>query len=98
MRRVLLLGLLCVLSGFTQSIPLTEYRARRAALQKNLEGTIVLFGKAVAGDEVFGFVQEALRGSRIILGDEQGALEQVRLGGGPDDDPKAHFTVVSRDA
>src|SRR5437016_5684099 len=55
MRCVSLLGLLCVLSASAQSIPLSEFRARRAALQKNLEGTVVLFGKAVGGDEVFGF-------------------------------------------
>lgn len=42
-----------------QNIPLSEYRARRAALRKNLDGTLVLFGKTAGGDEVFGFVQES---------------------------------------
>src|SRR5581483_4286539 len=41
-----------------QSIPAGEYKTRRAALRKELDGTVVLFGKTVGNDEVFGFQQE----------------------------------------
>jgi Xaa-Pro aminopeptidase len=67
MPRIPLPGLLVIL-GFYNSpiaaplsaptIPLSEFRARRAALQKNLDGTIVLFGKTVGPDEIYGFIQE----------------------------------------
>jgi Xaa-Pro aminopeptidase len=42
-----------------QNIPLSEYRARREALRRDLDGTLILFGKTVGSDEVFGFTQEA---------------------------------------
>jgi Xaa-Pro aminopeptidase len=59
MRRVPLLVLLAIPAILSaQSIPISEFRARRAALQKNLEGTVVLFGKTVGPDEVYGFLQE----------------------------------------
>ena len=62
MRRCLTLAVLCASLACllpAQTIPLSEYRTRRAALRKDLDGTIVLFGKTVGPDEVFGFVQES---------------------------------------
>ncbi|MGI8746103.1 MAG: aminopeptidase P N-terminal domain-containing protein [Bryobacteraceae bacterium] len=40
------------------AIPAQEYRARRAALRKDLDGTIVLFGRTEGPDELYGFIQE----------------------------------------
>ena len=61
MNRLVTLALLCLSGTFTvlaQNIPLSEYKTRRAALRKDLDGVVVLFGKGVGQDEVFGFVQE----------------------------------------
>src|ERR1700736_5915720 len=62
MRRLLTLAALCAsLASLlpAQNIPLSEYRTRREALRKNLDGTVILFGKTVGADEVFGFIQES---------------------------------------
>lgn len=62
MRRCLTLAVLCASFACllpAQTIPLSEYRTRRAELRKDLDGTVVLFGKTVGSDEVFGFVQES---------------------------------------
>src|SRR5579862_4975128 len=56
MRCVSLLALVCAVSA--QTIPLSEYGARRTELQKKLDGTLILFGKTVGPDEVYGFLQE----------------------------------------
>ncbi len=40
------------------AIPQEEYRSRRAALRKDLDGAVILFGKTEGPDEVYGFVQE----------------------------------------
>lgn len=59
MRRILLLlTLLSSLSFATGTIPAEEFRSRRAALRKNLDGTVVLFGRSEGADEVYGFIQE----------------------------------------
>ena len=61
MRRFLFLALalsLALPAFAADSIPLAEYRARRAALQKTLDGTLVLFGRTEGQDEVYGFTQE----------------------------------------
>lgn len=62
MRQFLAWAVLCACLApalAAQSIPLSEYRARRAALRKDLDGTVVLFGKTVGPDEVFGFIRES---------------------------------------
>ena len=62
MRRFLLAATLAlsVATAFAAPpIPLAEYRARRAALRKNLDGTLILFGKTEGYDDVYGFIQEA---------------------------------------
>lgn len=62
MRYISALGLLCASLAplaASQTIPRSEYRFRRAALQKSLDGILVLFGKTVGSDEVFGFVQDS---------------------------------------
>src|SRR5579884_1024118 len=41
------------------TIPLSEYAARRGNLRKNLDGVVILFGKTVGQDEVLGFLQES---------------------------------------
>ncbi len=41
------------------ALPRSEYQARRAALRKGLDGTVVLFGRNESPDEVYAFVQEA---------------------------------------
>ena len=41
------------------AIPQDEYRTRRTALRKNLDGTVILFGKTEGPDDVYGFIQEA---------------------------------------
>ena len=40
------------------AIPAPEYRARRAALRKGLDGAMVLFGRSEGADEVYEFLQE----------------------------------------
>ena len=40
------------------AIPTSEYKARRAALRKSLDGAIVLFGRTESPDEVYEFLQE----------------------------------------
>ncbi len=62
MRRTLVAGLLCALAAplfQAQTISHDEYRERRTKLRKALDGTMVLFGRTVGQDEVFGFVQES---------------------------------------
>jgi Xaa-Pro aminopeptidase len=62
MRRFLRVVMVCAFVGPllpAQNIPLNEYRTRRAALRKDLDGVVVLFGKTVGNDEVFGFLQES---------------------------------------
>lgn len=50
----------CAVNGVADpAITTEEYRTRRAALRKELDGTLVLFGKTEGGDDVFGFIQEA---------------------------------------
>jgi Xaa-Pro aminopeptidase len=57
-------GCFCVFVGFlapafaTGVIPQSEYHSRRAALQKLLEGPLVLFGRAEGSDQVFRSPQE----------------------------------------
>jgi Xaa-Pro aminopeptidase len=61
MRGSLTAALVCALFApvlSAQNIPLSEYKTRRAALRKDLNGTVILFGKTVGNDEVFGFEQE----------------------------------------
>lgn len=61
MRFLPVLAVLCAsLSSLlpAQNIPLSEYRTRRDALRKDLQGTVVLFAKTVGPDEVYGYVQE----------------------------------------
>src|SRR5438105_1385569 len=61
MRRILLaamLGLCVATAVAVPAIPPSEYRARRAALRKDLDGTTVLFGKTEASDDYYGFIQE----------------------------------------
>lgn len=50
----------CIAAGLanTAGIPLDEFRARRANLRKNLDGTVLLFGKTTEGEGLFGFFQE----------------------------------------
>ncbi|HLJ49763.1 MAG TPA: Xaa-Pro peptidase family protein [Bryobacteraceae bacterium] len=62
MRGIIFAGLLCALGAplfQAQTIPQDEYRERRAKLRNSLDGTMVLFGRTVGQDEVFGFVQES---------------------------------------
>ena len=40
------------------AIPTAEYQARRAALRKGLDGSLVLFGRSEGPDEVYAFLQE----------------------------------------
>ncbi len=40
------------------SITQEEFRSRRAALRKTLDGTLILIGRVEGNDELFGFVQE----------------------------------------
>lgn len=57
MRGLLLLCLLVpLLHG--DPIPRSEYRARRANLQKDLKGTLVLFAGTEGNDDPYGFIQE----------------------------------------
>jgi len=53
-------ALLLALNGVfaAPAISNSEYRGRRAALRKTLDGTLVLFGRSEGPDELFGFVQE----------------------------------------
>jgi Xaa-Pro aminopeptidase len=61
MRRILLLCL-CALAAYTaqgaDTIARSEFRERRAALRKSLDGTMVLFARTEGPDELFGFIQE----------------------------------------
>jgi Xaa-Pro aminopeptidase len=58
MRRLLLAVML--VTGFAAPvIPAGEYRTRRAALRKDLDGTLILFGKTEGSDDLYGFIQEA---------------------------------------
>jgi len=61
MRKFLLLGGLAALvcAAASPSIPKQEYPSRRAALRKNLDGVVVLFGYAEGSDEVFAPRQES---------------------------------------
>jgi Xaa-Pro aminopeptidase len=56
--RIVLLAV--ILSGIAsaEAIPKDEFRTRRAELRKNLNGTVILFGRTEGNDEVYGFVQE----------------------------------------
>ena len=45
-------------SSGAPAIPASEYKARRAALRKGLDGTIALFGRVEGADEVYEFLQE----------------------------------------
>ena len=47
-----------ILAAGTSEIPRDEYRTRRAALRKALDGVIVLFGQRESTDEIFRFEQE----------------------------------------
>ena len=58
MRKILLLAGLAALAC-AASIPKQEYAGRRAALRKNIDGVVVLFGRAEAPDEVFAPRQES---------------------------------------
>lgn len=54
-----ILGLLCILAaGASAAVPKSDYRARRAELRKELQGPLILFGRAEGRDEVFRLGQE----------------------------------------
>ena len=59
MRYFLLLAALSLPLFAAGPIPHDEYRTRRAALQKTLDGTLILFGRTEGQDEVYGFTQES---------------------------------------
>jgi Xaa-Pro aminopeptidase len=52
------LALALAAAGLMAGIPQPEYRARRAQLQRNLDGTLILFGYQEGPDEVYRPVQD----------------------------------------
>jgi Xaa-Pro aminopeptidase len=58
MRRLFGAFLLLLLSAPASPIPIPEYAARRAALRKDLQGSIVLFGRNEGSDDPYAFIQE----------------------------------------
>ena len=58
MRRLLWAALLLSPLATAGSIPTPEYATRRAALRKDLQGTVVLFGRREGNDDPYAFIQE----------------------------------------